>query len=480
MRLFKASKNQKADIERIVGEIINISFCTKYYENGKLLEHPIAKYITYIVEGTKYTILPNLVTVFLNGGIQPNEIKRVFNDVYNSMLEPILKQNPKLKFPLGTVGSTHFMMIEKEEGVFEYPNITLIDSVFPVTDTAGKVYCCFHSSPELITISDLPNHEAGKPVCEPESIPFTSTVGIIYDANNTYNLPDGYFDINYPASTAYRRVQEGKLLKEVVHFDIFHGLHEQVAIMDGVRKIKANAGKEDQRVILHQDYPRQGFPLYYLNWKDVRPWQLNNKAISAWDLLKTDFLTIEQDWSVAKETQKDWRCAVTGVRLFEDIYVASVHEQLIEKTIDRSELHNYPFGTIIETSPGSSQNKKTVTIQYIVEFNEPRHLLLSPYFVHCSGYENPLAYLQNQTKMKFTMYRSFCPTLLYTIIEESNYSPEFKKLLHELNTKSNAYNSRRGVITQSYLVFDAIKVSDFLEEGNQKSVLAIMSPGAHK
>lgn len=480
MKLIKASSKRNEDIDRIVGEVINIAFGIKFYNGLKLNVESKEKYNTFVGDnGVTYRIMPTIASVFLNGGIQPADLKRTFTEVYQRMLAPILEKKPDLKFSSGHVGSTHFLLIEKEVCKPEYPAITLVDELFPYTQHQnGKFYCCIHSNPDLIAVADLPNNEIGKPVCDPELVPFTSTVTIIYDANNSYCLPDGYTDIDFPPASAYTKVKNGGLLPDVIRYDMFHGLHEQVAWFSRVTKLKQIAGKEDQKFPLHNEFPFGQFTLDWLSWEDVRPRVINSNMPNM-DVLKTDFLTIKQDCEINKEKQKDWRCVVTGVQLFEDIYVLDVYEQLIEKTVDRSELANYPFGTIIETEAGSSASKKTVTIQYIVRFNEPVHLLVSPYFVHCAGYENPLKWFQDQTKMKFHVYRSFCPTTLHSIIEKENISVQFKKVLHELNEAAYTCTNRRGVTTKSFLVVDTVKVIDFLTE-QSNLVLAIMQPGAHR
>lgn len=479
MRLFKPGKSQQHDMERMVGEVINIAFNMKFYDDAVFQKNPTKDYNMYTVEGITYRVQPSMVNLFLNGGILPADFKSKFSAIYNKMMIPIIGYDPKIKFPLGAPGSTQFLLIEVESGPLEFPQIIVCEEIAPNIQVTGKFYCCIHSTTTNVVVSDLPNSGFGKTVCEPELIPATSLAAIIYDGNDSYVLPDGWRNIDFPAPKDYRKVQNGYMVEGPVLYDIFHGLHEWVALQSGVQKIRSMNAKKEHQTFLHSEFPLHKYTLDWIAWEDVVPYNVN-AAIKLTDLLKTDFLTIDQDWQQNKQ-QKKWRCAVTGVQLFEDIYVLDIFQQVVEKIVAREELSKYPFATIIETEAGSSKKQKNVVIQYEVKYNQPRHLLLSPYFLHCAGYENPLEFLASNTKCQFNIYRSFCPTTLASIIDESNEKPDMRQLLHELNQYPEVGNTmRRCVYTKTFLIVNEVNLKDLLEQSQtDQPKFAVMLPGAH-
>ena len=108
------------NLERIAGEMINISLGSTYFDNGILLENPKPGHNLYKIDSVEYEIHPNCGFVYLLTSTVSDE----FTLLESKFRELMMVLNNKFgikKANVGAPGTTQYMLLENKT------NITGID-----------------------------------------------------------------------------------------------------------------------------------------------------------------------------------------------------------------------------------------------------------------------------------------------------------------------------------------------------------------
>ena len=192
-----------------------------------------------------------------------------------------------------------------------------------------------------------------------------------------------------------------------------------------------------------------------------------------------------------KVNNENPRCFITGIPIYEDCYVVDIYKQTVVKEINISELEEEKNqGSVVVENKNEvrkksnrkqkaikSTNIKTVTIEKTVLYDEPIHILLSPYIVH---FDNEFDFIvpnisfsfNRFTKSDVIVYRTFCPRLAGDVINNLPKDQYYKNILLAFNGVFNNtkdcyeshFQQKKYVILKS--IFTNNKILSLKNESN--------------
>lgn len=362
MRYFKKSGNDQKDIDRIAGEIINISFGRNYYINGQLNPRPDMKtnYNTFNIDSVDYEIHPNLGYVIL-----------LCSDALCLTMSAAIKQRTTdferllhsthgfKKTTTGTAGTTQYLLME-DAGFSGMTNIGFItSSASPLLANVGVSWLITNELNNLLMPCEL----------EDTSYKFDknrmtySLSAIVYDTYDSFQLADGYLSPDFPdiCDTTARKM--GNVIDTKITVSVYAGLYAEIAKLFGVVKKPVITSRHGVSGILRDlvtfgftQFP-EGRVLNWIKWEDVKPIENDVGVIESVDLIKRGLLNFDESLKdesdevqlrKSKESgSKDYRCFITGVPIYEDAYVLDVYQQVLEEVIDVDDFDKYPDAEII-------------------------------------------------------------------------------------------------------------------------------------
>jgi hypothetical protein len=110
--------------------------------------------------------------------------------------------------------------------------------------------------------------------------------------------------------------------------------------------------------------------------------------------------------------------------------------------------------SVTSESLTESKKKEPVLVKRVVKYDKPKHLLISPYYVHCSGLVDPIKSFEESSGTKVILWRTFCPTTLHSVIEELNIRDVHKQFLLEFNKKAK-YNKNNDLTTENVTLYNS-------------------------
>lgn len=83
---------------------------------------------------------------------------------------------------------------------------------------------------------------------------------------------------------------------------------------------------------------------------------------------------------------------------------------------------------------GQKKAVELIKIRRTIVYNTARHLLISPYYMHCMGIADPVKKFETDTGTKVLVFRTFSPRTLKNVIDSiPDLHPAHRQFLHEFN-----------------------------------------------
>ena len=262
---------------------------------------------------------------------------------------------------------------------------------------------------------------------------------IIYDSNNSINLPNNYKSPDMPSIEMYNNVINGKICDKSIIFHPIYGIDIEIAsnYIDTVLSyIRRNRYLTP---VIH--WIRWEEVLYFnkldykMNWIE----QINS------GILYKELPAYEKIADRKLEIKEDPRCFITNIPIYEDCYVIDIYEQIILYKVKRSELEEeLKNGSVIV---GNTEEKKSkyINLKKKVIYDKPFRLLISPYTLHF--YLNYCDFT-SITNTKIIFYRTFCPRLAIDVIDNlPDVSNVYKNVLKAFNgTFKNKHSEYEAIV----------------------------------
>ena len=357
MRYFVKTDILANDVDRIAGEIINISLGRNYFINGRINPMPDVKanYNTYDIDSVAYEIHPNIGVVFILG----DDLTR--NQMYTAIkqstadLERQLYATHGFKKPsTGTAGTTQYLLIEDPSSVglahIEFLPSAIMYDVSAVSGQSCVSWCI--SQTEAFSL--LPRYDKRLRTVGDLRNPLYSLSSIIYDPSGAFQLPDGYLSPDYPDICDTVSYKKDLIIKNRINVGVTCGLYLEIAKLFGVvrQKKPGSRGNRDITEFVYSPFPPNRV-LNWIKWADVKPLGTEISVLSTMELIKRGLLDFdesrmdESDERVNSAGVSDYRCFITGVPIYEDAYVFDVYQQVLEDVIDINDCSKYPGAEII-------------------------------------------------------------------------------------------------------------------------------------
>lgn len=387
MKYFKLT-NQDNDIKRIAGEIINLFLNKEVFINGVQVE----KTDDSVYNKYKHN---NITYEFYNkSGVVYSTDMSIIDAVKSKCSEfwfHLIKNNTEFQ-TWNVQDVQRYTIIEELTDVFE-----------------SKINFGFKDGWLIIDASQIPLNVNTK-----DRLMYNSTSCIIYDTLNIIDLPDGHTQMDYPMVeqfTAYKKgITTNKLIYSYPHFgltlDLASHLNYEPESFNNIEVTRA---------------------LSWIRFQDVKP-VLLTPQMNIITYLENDII----DANEQKYATKNFKCAMTGIPLYDDCYVIDIHKREVTKTIPESELSNYPNATVVSSEV--KRKKSYRTIKYTITYDMPRHILVSPYYIHFRCKMDGFKMFEKTFNCSVLAYRTKCPTTFLDILETLNTDPAHKKILTEIYT----------------------------------------------
>jgi hypothetical protein len=365
----KWTGNRIVSTNVILGEVINILFNTTYYDNGVLTKtEKKTKHNTYMIGGVKYEIYPNIILIAIPTDVGRPTLDNLVQELiveYRNALHSIRTKWPEVDMIHASSGTTQYMIINDISPLSVH--FEVLDGLHRIPkrkDTNSHVVYIYNGN---IPVSGL---SAGNPDC------IYSLSSIVVSVNNDYNLPNGYVSPDFPMWSDYRNA--AKIVPHVISYNITTGFYYEISRhFDGVVKY-------DYR----QPTPVLTNKIRFVKWEWLKLYTSKFDEIDPAKLIKGGLLE-RQPADIS-----EYRCFITGCPIFEDCYVFDFYKR-----------------TTV------SKDRSTV-----IEYDEPRCILVSPYYMHFSNEKTglPIEKFKADCNALFMVYRTRCPTTFKDVIKTSN------------------------------------------------------------
>lgn len=489
-------------VRRIAGEIVNITYGITYFDKGVLLKKPKTRHNTYDIDGVEYDIVPTLgYVIFISNEKLVDNFKSHVTSAFYEMCREVTIEfgTSELKLPTGLSGTTQYLLTMKQNGMHGPGNVTFVpnryteETLEPNTDFVWSF--CLVGAEKGIG-EDMPITSNG--TINTNLIASVST--IVVDTLGVMAVPDEYRHINYPTHADFKITQTGHLIYESFVYSHYFGLHKHMATLFGYK----NDPNDNTVGIISKR-------IRYVKWEDLieHLYTNINNDIDPIIQIKKGLFDREHDKDLVHSV---FKCGMTGQPLFEDCYVFDIYRQRYELVIPIEDLGKYPDAQIVEVkkdlnpeenkvdetdtkkkkgkaktkaktkgkkvsdkkvsgkkgkkdktadqpvdqpvdqpSDKTSDTPKFVTIQYYKNYNKPKCILISPYYLHCTNILNTVKQFENQTGTNVLVYRTFCPRTLDSVIDSIDMPDVNKHILKCLN-KSASY-TQESINTDKYILY---------------------------
>lgn len=548
----------------IAGEMVNITYNTKYFDDGKVLDKPVSPYNVYTIDSVKYQLHPNVGCIYMNCSSSDRQfINTNLRDRFNELVVLVTTKFGVPKINPATSSTTQYLIVNTQEPPIA--NTIEISASAKITDKRDKLFNWFmmadSSFPPTAIAGRLDNN------IEPLDI-VVSLSSIFYDGIDSTSLPHNFRGPNHPELKDLVLFQQDLICNEPIYVHPNLGLLDQIAIDYG-QKVPA-------KWVFTQ---LSNVGLRFVKWEWLKPYEpVDGIDMGPANQIKNGIFNKsvvidEGDADLLEKSKRDgtarYKCFMTGLPIYEDCYVFDIYEQQLEIYIEKKDLVKYPGATVVEddsepepdtkTKPkpkpksikkkknrgaggaraipvngneseslsdssddeaaeesklatadapaeieektytrGRKSSKKTpakkppvkkaetkpnavirrgqqypveyVKIRYVVEYNEPKCILVSPFAVHRMGCN--LEVFEKLTGTKAMIYRTVCPVTLYTVIEEAKVSNVKRKILHAFNIGFQYKN--RCLEADGVLVANSHPSADLYQKRRQlDTILAI-------
>jgi hypothetical protein len=493
------------NIDRIVGEMINIDSGITYYDDYVYINKGKPGHNTYIINEVGYEVHPNIGVVYIFDKNNNISISDIINTHRNKRF--LLNNKQQLPTTSGIIPTTQYVCVTSET------EICLINYVKNAQIKHFDIKSEYNFTWYIYTDLGIINNSSwyipfinGKNVSQ--SVQLLSLSTIVLDYDTCFNLPNGHCSPNLPLIEDYSLYKSGYIYNKPIYLNCMYGIRHEIA--SHFTKIP-EFNREISNLVSD--------PIYWIKWENVKPRALIKCHIPWEDQVKNASLKYYNDYNDEDNNMnprdnainENYVCFITGIPIYEDCYVFDIYEQYVIEDINVDDLDNaialgaklyiekdfvpvknkYELrgrskkvkknvktnivdkkvgldisGTpnenedinklIVEVMPkrkGQKKSDKYTKIVRIKQHDEPIHILISPYAMHVKlfGDISLYQYFKNTTMSKIIMYRTFCPRLCIDVINTLPGNVLYHDILNALNhgfsINTNREESGHGLST---------------------------------
>jgi hypothetical protein len=252
MKYFKGTDNTQNDVEKIVGEIINITTGLTYFNNGVLLDVPKKGHNKYTIDSVEYDVRPTygVVIVWKNPS---SSVLNMIDSKCAEMYATLQAKHGNVHIIPGAVGSTQYLLMTNNTKTDGLTSVGFIKEPTINLSTIGANYNFIWNITDtnLIPVS---NYNAKKfNVIEKLS----SLSAIIYDCRGALDLPDGFRSADYPDVSNFIAHKNQLVLNKEIYLSARSGITLEIAHLNGYNDVNKNIF-----VLLKHD-------LHFAKWSDI-------------------------------------------------------------------------------------------------------------------------------------------------------------------------------------------------------------------
>jgi len=529
MKYFKVLDS--SDLKKVAGEMINIQTGREYFINGVLQTQNIKKYNIYMIGDIEYEIHPTVGHILsFSTSDQRNDIIRY----YNSLIRMLYHKN--ITVPVAIGGTTQYQIITEDVPIEKFAvefHITNTEILHDTLLQSNKHFNWYFSNEntrdsytKISEYYNIPKHY------DTPYVNFTlidnnilSLSTIICDTKYL-DLEDGYRNIDLPDIKHYTAYLKGNIAYDYMYIHPVEGIHNSIA---------SNFIEPSlfERSLKH--YCLLSNPVHWIKWEDVDykvktncgmkwyeqlKWR-NSKVISINDESVSNVVSsvvsnvngkvdsqdntdsklvssvvsnvngnvdsqdntdnkaasnVDSQDNRSRENERDPRCFITDIPIYEDCYVFDIYSQMVEVEVDIKKLtdelkngsvivrperkltkRSVPIKSdnieeknlIINIYPkkkGETADRKMVLIKRKVYYDTPFRILIAPYTYHRYLFLDPhtqgsMGLFRELTESEVIMYRTFCPRLAVDVIDRLNQPDIYKNFLKAFHSGSSLNSS---------------------------------------
>jgi hypothetical protein len=483
MRFFN-TKDRNILLKQVAAEMINITYGETYFDiNGDLMEEKKPGHNNFTVDGIEYMLYPNYGYIHMDKDPNLSEfIEKNIESKFVELLQKATKKFGHMYINVGLAGTSQYMCVTHGSnnfgGYVSLPKYGVANQKIP-RDSSFKWEC----ETRPIPVSGLTASERN----------IYALSSIVIDQKDKIGLPNGYKSPDYPYYYDYNLYKTNNYYNDVVLFDAtFGGIAQEIANMYNVAKPKTSE-KNSRRYLTECVRP-----ISFVKWEWLTPYYNNGGVLNYTECIKRGILDSNPSENVNNN------CFITGMPLYDDIYVFDIIERVVIETIPKKDLHKYPNAIIVDEqsvdqpvdplvdqpvdqpveqlskrgvkkqvvkrvvkpvakkpvakpvakkpvlrrSKAVTEQPEEITIQYTKKYSDPKCILISPYYMHMFNLQNAVETFEQTTKTKVLVYRTKIPITHDMIIDRSDASPILKTILKALHRDANIRSSE--LIEASY------------------------------
>ena len=474
MRFFKTADISKLT-RQIAAEVINITYGETFFDiNGNILEEKISGHNVYVLDTVEYAITPNYGRIhILNEDIYKN-IRSNFSIEYNRLFRQVIEKFGTPKIPVAYNGTTQYMCITQPFDINNSPGS--ISFIYDERDPTipDNINFVWYITSKPIPISDYTIDNASA---------LYSLSSIVVETTGQITLEDGFKGPNYPSYKDYKKYSDGQLLIEPINFHPAYGIHLELS------KHYSSVIKSKNKFV----FSNCTRPIKLVNWEWIKPYSINSDSMFDWARqIQMGLIDTEPNEEVTNNCIVTNMPIYDDCYVF-DIIERMVEETIEEKNLTKypgaiivnestdlpdkntksktkpkpdpeSETETKPkTKPKTETKPetksivkkivpkpamkpestklvvnkvtpkiikrGSKEPTKMIKILYPKKYDNPKCVLISPYFMHLFGLLDAVSEFEKITKTKVLVYRTKSPKQVTEVISNSSANELTKNIL---------------------------------------------------
>ena len=488
MRFFKTTDVNKL-LKQIAAEMVNITYGDTYFDkDGNLLEKKVPNHNVYNIDTVEYNIVPNYGNIHILGTSTIfDNIVRGIEAKFHEMGRLASTKFGMLTIPVASNGTTQYMCVTQPNAI----NYTSGNVKFSINDRSDiipqGIHFLWNITSDFIPVSFYTKNSPSV---------LYSLSSIVVETDGQIDLPDGFKGPDYPSYKDYKISTTGRLRAEFMDFHPNYGIHRELPkyFPDIARSKKKLIFSKCSRSIKLVDWnwikPYSISSESSFDWAEqIRMGLLDTEpseevmytCIATNVPIYDDCYMFDITERMIEETieEKDLAKYPNAVIVENEPPVPEVDEKKSTKkskpkkskknskasdsdeqdNSDKSENDETPLPkpkakpgakpkakaktaatlkkTPIKVAPkiikrGAKEPTRMIKIKYPKEYDTPKCVLISPYYMHLFGHLDAVAEFEKATKTKVLVYRTKAPRSIIEVIESSSADALTKKLLIQL------------------------------------------------
>lgn len=329
-------------IAKIIGECINITSGVTYYDlEGKILDTPKPKHNALEIDSIEYEIVPNMGVIYLPRRMINDypDLPTIFASHYTLMCITLSNRGHKITTPYAVTGTSQYLIVS-DSGI----KLNEIKFMFGLQRKLDAFTWCIMDLDSIVSAN------------------ITSLSSIVCDLNDMFDLEDGHKSIDSFGIDDIGLCKSQSIISKPIYIRYDIGLTLAIVELSKQRTF------EEQKYF-ERDTSLIDFPIRYLEWSDVKPYNCDLEYQVTDDGSIFHIFRLIRNGLFLEDVNDDlehnnYKCAITGLPIYEDCYVLDIYSQQLTKIIPEDELDKYPNAKVI-TEDGIIEASEYAT--YIVK-----------------------------------------------------------------------------------------------------------------